>query len=283
MTQRLTFLLVILGLFISHVFHTLAINLNCIPCCPDSDDSDSPPPPQNDPQNPQDDSDDDTDYVDKDYHLCRNRPPRGVRGWKNWAPDGGWACDQSKVDFPTVECLVADMRACGNVGDNSVFYSLGAHTGDARPFRDTLDPPGTMFNDALDTWYSKYVINTIPKFGLVSTNTGTDTLNRGLTRKDIFTARWCEAMATLATGTAYVVIKNYNGDSVANQGGRPGVFQNPIDSNRNLFKLYEFGTLQRNVCTTTPISPSLIKLCYRNHAPAILPLLNKGSYYNVVA
>ena len=100
-----------------------AFSLNCFICCRDPDD------PQPAPQ---------------DYLPCKNRPP----GQPDWAPDGGWAC--MKVNFPTVECLAADMKACGNVGDNSIFYSFGARTDDTRPFRDQLNPRGMIFNEALD-------------------------------------------------------------------------------------------------------------------------------------
>ena len=50
---------------------------------------------------------------------------------------------------------------------------------------------------------------------------GTSGLNAGLNRNDIFISRYCEAMATASSGRAYLVVLNYNGDSVANQGGKP--------------------------------------------------------------
>ncbi|KAK3169721.1 hypothetical protein OEA41_009105 [Lepraria neglecta] len=196
--------------------------------------------------------------VNPAYRPCQNRPI-GQPDWKLWAPEGGWACDQSKVDFPTVECLVADMKSCGNIGDNTVFYSFGASTPDARAFRDTLQPQGTMFNDALDDYYSQYIINKVDKFGLWQGQVkGTSGLNTDLNRNDIFTGRYCEAMATASSGTAYLVVLNYNGDSVANQGGKPGIFQNPLpNTGPNQWRRWEFGTLQQNAAIMQIVSIDL--------------------------
>ena len=70
-----------------------------------------------------------------------NRPAAGEK----------WACEAEDLIFPTVECILADMKTCGNVGENTVFYSFGANTVQARTgLRDGLTPKGTMFNDALD-------------------------------------------------------------------------------------------------------------------------------------
>ncbi len=49
---------------------------------------------------------DDPVPVPGSYALCRSRPANNGE----WAPKGGWACDDSKVDFPTVDCLIADMK-----------------------------------------------------------------------------------------------------------------------------------------------------------------------------
>lgn len=246
MYQRWSALGLLFGLLLSHTLYTRAGLLQaCLPCC--FDDSDTS---ENEQQGVQaiiasaEDPDDDVP-TNLDYRICQNRPI-GQHGWKHWAPEGGWACDQSKVDFPTVECLAADMRSCGNVGPNTVFYSFGAGTHDARDFRDTLHPQGTMFNDAIDFYYMNYVINPVAKFGLSQAQVrGAD----GMNRHDILTARLCQALASTSSGSAYLVVKSYGGDPVANQGGLPGIFQRPLPGPQpNQWTTYELGTLQQNVC-----------------------------------
>lgn len=111
--------LLISSLAVFLVHPACAVNCNFLCCGNRVDPSDPNPPP-------------------KRYLDCYNRPS----GDKSWAPDGGWACGIPKVDFPTVDCLTADMKACGNVGQNSVFYSFGARTEQVVPFRDSLNPRG---------------------------------------------------------------------------------------------------------------------------------------------
>lgn len=223
----------------SLVLYSTAIDLSCLFCCRDFGPTRFKS----------------TVYSPADYRPCKNRPS----GDEHWAPEGGWACDQSKVDFPTVDCLAADMRACGNVGNNSVFYSFGAHTIDARPFRDTLHPQGTMFNEALDDDYIKFIVNPAnDQFYLSAIDVrGTSGLNLGMNRQDIWIARYSEAFAQVSTDTAYIVVLNYGGDPQYNRGGRPGSFQTPRPAdlqrnpnpNQNIWGLYELPTLQRQVCT----------------------------------
>ncbi len=274
MPHASTAFFVLLGLLTSHFFLTLAVKFNCLPCCrdPDSDDSDIEMQEQQQPNiipaNPV-------------YRPCNNRQGRiGGPDWENWAPEGGWACDGSKVDFPTVECLVADMKSCGNIGVNTVFYSFGAGTPDARRFRDTLEPKGTMFNDALDDSYISKVIRPSSNFGLAGPMVaGTSGLNKDLNRNDIFTFRYCEAMATASSGTAYLVVSNYNGDPVANEGGRPGIFQNPLTRTPpNLWIPYELPTLQRNVSFLHSFKrPSWAKDLIRHGSEIPLLLLREAS------
>ncbi len=76
--------LLVLSVLSSHVYHAYAVNFLCLWCCKDPVDE-----PPNPPAKP------------ADYRQCKNRPISP--GNEKWAPDGGWACDQSKVDFPTVE------------------------------------------------------------------------------------------------------------------------------------------------------------------------------------
>lgn len=80
--------------------------------------------------------------LDEPWTPCKNGP------W--WLKK--WACASRNIDFPTVECLKKDMETCGNVSSGpSIFYSFGAETVDVRkPIRDTMEPKGVMWNDALD-------------------------------------------------------------------------------------------------------------------------------------
>ena len=79
------------------------------------------------------------------------------------------------------------MKACRNVGTNSVLYSFGARTKEARPFRDSLDPQGNMFNDAPDAAYVENVIQMAePKYSMADeANRGTDGPNKSMNRQDI--------------------------------------------------------------------------------------------------
>jgi len=118
------------------------------------------------------------------------------------------------------------MRTCGNVGVNTVFYSFGAATIDARGFRDTLSPQGTMFNDALDDDYWKKVISGPP-----AANTNDDRGDRFELkvpgRMAVFTSRYSQAMARASSGQAYVVEKTRDGE-----GGGIGAYQNPTTGQR---------------------------------------------------
>lgn len=239
MVQRSGFFYLVLGLLFSQPLYTRAGSLlrSCFPCCyPDTPDNSvelqALGPIIRSAQDPND-----AVPTNPIYRPCPNRPT-GQPAWKRWAPAGGWACDQSKVDFPTVECLAADMRSCGNMdGRSTVFYSFGASTPDARPFRNTLQPQGTMFNDALDDYYFENVLRDVEKFGLTVPSRGA-----------VLTARYAQAMASVSSGTAYLVVRSYGGDPVANRGGRPGIFQNPLSPNDgNIWIPYEFGKLQQNV------------------------------------
>jgi len=121
------------------------------------------------------------------------------------------------------------MKACGNVGTNSVFYSFGARTKDARPFRDSLDPQGTMFNDALDAAYVENVIQVAePKYSMADdANRGTDGPNKGMNRQDIYIARALEAFAQVSTDTAYLLFSTIMPTQKPTQEGRRGPFKIP--------------------------------------------------------
>ena len=212
----MTLLIFLLYLFSIHTTYTLAGQ--CLSICRDPDDC---PPSSARPS---------------DWQNCPSGPANGAR----------WACQASNIDFPTVACLIADMRTCGLIGQggrSTVFYSFGATTVDARTkVRDTLDPKGVLFNDALDEDYWNLVIN-VAKFHLYDDR-----------RHAVFVARYAEAMATVSTGEVFLVVKNYNG-----AGGGQGAYQNPLpgDTNKNVWRSYEFPTLQRNAAVTQVTSIDL--------------------------
>lgn len=131
-----------------------------------------------------------------------------------------------------------------------------------------------MFNDALDAAYAQHVLEAAePKYSMMNNaNRGTDGLNKGMNRQDIYIARALEAFAQVSTDTAYVVILDYNGDPEANAGGQKGAFQNPLpphpyatgNPNVDLWVLYELPTLQRNVCIFRSPCPLIrAKACLR--------------------
>jgi len=112
-----------------------------------------------------------------------------------------------------------------------------------------------MFNDALDEPYWNNVLRASRKFKLVDSSRGNDesSLNYNMHRQNIFVARYSEAFAQSSTGTAYMVLLNYQGDAQYDKGGLPGVFQNPLPNdktnlNPNQFTwgIHELPTLQRN-------------------------------------
>lgn len=170
------------------------------------------------------------------WQTCPSGPADGTK----------WACQADDIDFPTVDCLVADMRTCGLIGQGgrpTVFYSFGATTVQARTqFRDTLTPKGVMFNDAIDENYWNTVLN-VQKFHMDIQ-----------ARMTVLVARYAEAMATVSTGEVFFVVKNFNGD-----GGGQGAYQMPLPGNPgpNVWRAYEFPTLQRNSGVTRVTSVDL--------------------------
>lgn len=162
------------------------------------------------------------------WATCKNRPDQ-------------WACADPSIDFPTVECLAADMRTCGIVGTGpTIFYSFGATTVQVRTrFRDTLDPRGIMWNDVLDEKYGDEVLK--KRFADFRLDIPT--------RLTVYTARFAEAMATVASGEVFFAVKNYDGE-----GGGKGAYQTPTTSGINVWRTYEFPTLQRNKDVTSVVS-----------------------------
>lgn len=137
MARRLLTLCCILGLWI---LRASSVNLKCLLCCcqnpgddcgndPNQQQANPPPPPGVLPG--------------AKWRQCNARPPKGQK----------WACEDDGLDFPTVDCLVQDIKTCDLLnkdGASTIFYSFGVATKEARPkVRDKLDPHGVMFNDGL--------------------------------------------------------------------------------------------------------------------------------------
>ena len=196
-------------------------------------------------QNPFDMCDEEPEANQRTWQQCMNRPAQGEQ----------WACADPALPFPTVDCLVADMRTCGVVGQGgaqTVFYSFGCTTVIARTnVRDTLTPPGVMFNDALlgDDEYLR-MIYTHPNYAMSDT---TNKNPQGMTRQNVFVARYSEALATVSTGAILFVV---NARDNGQQGGGLGAYQNPLPSDviPNAWRTYEFPTLQRNPDVTSVTS-----------------------------
>lgn len=189
---------------------------------------------------------------------CNNRPLDGQT----------WACEDPNLDFPTVECLVEDMRTCGVVGNNgasTVFYSFGVGTPETRPnVRDKLTPKGVMFNDGLlsdGDWYTKVAENR--RFNIADPTVMSDPTKNSfnMKRQNIFVARYSEALARASAGEVFIVYRDRVGLG-GKDGDLDGAYQldipadpnsgNPEQKNPlpNAWRTYEFGTLQRNSAVT---------------------------------
>ena len=132
---------------------------------------------------------------------CKNTPPNGGQ-WESEKVEYVPTFDQNQqtvtdvmilFSFPTVVSLKADMKTCGNIGPNTVFYSWGIGAVKATAFAQTLSPKGMTFNDALDASF----IAKMQKF-----NFGAPSSPRFI----LFVQRWEEAMASLLYGTVYLVV-----------------------------------------------------------------------------
>lgn len=159
--------------------------------------------------------------------------------FKGDAPPGGWNCAKSTVKFPTVDCIKADMEACGMIGTGpTVFYSMGAGANKARIMvRDKLSPKGVMFNDALPQAWTD-ALKVVTRFSLTSAKAQT-----------VMAAKISVALAELTSGEAIVVVKKRDGDF-----GGVGAYQDPDpDIDGNVWRDYEFPTLQKNSAVTKVI------------------------------
>jgi hypothetical protein len=172
-------------------------------------------------------------------------PTQARKTCPNGPPEGGlWACEDPRIDFPTVECLTADVKTCGIIGANnaqSVFYSFGVDQNNIGALRDRLTPPGNMYNDMLDDDYWNRVM-----FGR------RDTFRLEIpARLQVFIARSAEAYAAACSGEVLVYVGQRQGLS-----GGMGAFQLPDPSKPgpNILRTYELPSLQRNSAVTRIVS-----------------------------
>lgn len=128
------------------------------------------------------------------------------------------------------------MQACGNVGSApTIFSTFGAATVQVRKgLRDTMDPKGIMWDDALPREFMDMVN------GRKKTQFKLDVPQR----KVVFNARYAQAMAELSSGEVFLGVLNYDGDF-----GGQGAYQNVRSGDRpedNVWIQWEFPHLQKN-------------------------------------
>ncbi|KAG8527934.1 uncharacterized protein KY384_006850 [Bacidia gigantensis] len=230
------------------ILRSSSVNLKCLLCCCQNGEDDCESDPNQQTANPVPPPGDLPDVI---WRQCNARPPNGQK----------WACEDDRLDFPTVDCLVQDIRTCDLLnkdGAPTVFYSFGVATKDARPnVRDKLNPHGVMFNDGLmsdaDFW-PKVVAK--DKFKIADPTRMNDPSKRsnGLNRNDIFVARMSEALARASTNDVYVVYKAEVAGG-GKDGDLGGIYQLPlpIDLNNpdmvkrlpNAWRTWEFPTIQK--------------------------------------
>jgi hypothetical protein len=152
-----------------------------------------------------------------------------------------WACLDPKIEFPTVECIVADLKACGTLDKNPLLlYSFGATTVEVRTkVRDTMDPRPVMFNDALPLDWDQKIMGE-ERFGLKQGKIADPDVNK---RNDAFVQRFSAALAVAAKGDVMVVTR-----SRESKYGGSGAYSkpNPADSKENVWRTYELPLAQRN-------------------------------------
>lgn len=189
---------------------------------------------------------------------CPPTTPAGppVQPWLNKCPKGmpkQWACLDPKIEFPTVECIVADLKACGTLDNSRVLlYSYGATTVEVREkVRDTLgDPRPVMFNDALPTEWDKAIFNE-PRFGLTQGKIADPDVNK---RNEAFVNRFSSALTVAAKGQVIMVTKSRD-----SKYGGSGAYSkpNPADAKPNVWRNFEFPLAQRNPDVTQVVSYAL--------------------------
>jgi hypothetical protein len=181
--------------------------------------------------------------------------PAPANPWLNKCPKGipkTWACLDPKIKFPTVDCIVADLKTCGTLDANPVLlYSFSATTVEVRTkVRDVLNPRPVMFNDALpDDWHNK--IKVVKRFGLQQGKIADPNVNK---RNDAFVNRFSAALTKAAKGEVILVTKNRNSDF-----GGSGAYSmpNPKTAKENVWRTYEFPLAQRNPAVTRVVTYAL--------------------------
>jgi hypothetical protein len=197
-------------------------------------------------------------FADKAMAGCiPSKPAKSVPGpqWLNKCPRGiprQWACQDPKITFPTVDCIAADIEACGALENNpALFYSFGAKVDDVRTkVRDKLSPKPVMFNDVLPLDWEKRVIEH-PRFGLVQ---GKIADPRYMERYDAYIHRRSAAMAQAAKGEVILVTLKRTSE---NTGVGAYSLPDPKDCAENTWRVYEFPMAQRNSRVTSVASYAL--------------------------
>lgn len=142
--------------------------------------------------------------------ACVGQPQRQQR----------WACEDPRLQFPTVACLTADILLCGKVKDNwCVFYSFGALGYHARNYAaKDLIGRGITIHGAFDGKYEERVLAQ-KRFHLDDRNPNA----QNLVRESIYVRRLSQAFASVCKDKAYLMIDRRDGLG----GGGPGIFQAP--------------------------------------------------------
>jgi hypothetical protein len=148
---------------------------------------------------------------------------------KNGRPLGGWACAKAGMKFPTLACLEADMKLCGNINTGpSVFYSFGANAGPVRTnvAEKLLPNKGVMYNSVLGIeWYDDMNKDRVEVNGVLKSRSiywGLDTADGRVPFLSLATM----AMARVSEGTVYMVSKSRTSANTESRGGQ-GAYQSP--------------------------------------------------------
>ncbi|KIX06948.1 uncharacterized protein Z518_04924 [Rhinocladiella mackenziei CBS 650.93] len=169
-----------------------------------------------------------------------------------------WACEDPNLDFPTVECLLADVKTCGIIGANgapTIMYSFGVTDGNIAKFHDPIVPEGNIYRDMLDgPYWTQAITHTNLK-----DKTKHDPFKLGVpARVDVLIARSAEAYAASASGEVLVFIGQQKGTVEGDT--MLGIFQKPFVDPKNpnpdpsMLQTYEIPILQRNPTVTRIVS-----------------------------
>ncbi|KAF2686367.1 hypothetical protein K458DRAFT_402836 [Lentithecium fluviatile CBS 122367] len=181
--------------------------------------------------------------------------PAPASPWLNNCPKGipkTWTCLDPSIDFPTVDCIVADLKACGTLDNNrALLYSYGATTVEVRTkVRDKLEPRPIMFNDALPLDWDRQIMS-VERFGLKQGKIADPDVNK---RNDAFVNRFSAALTIAAKGEVILVVGSRN-----SKFGGSGAYSmpDPKTAKENVWRTYEFPLAQRNPDVTRVVSYAL--------------------------